>query len=111
MRFVAGSCSATCDGIQPRKLRTKAARLAPSRRFDRIVRRLTQLNDRISADGNLGSGFCLGHSYFCQTGGGAADEAWFKRIVRTEIGPLLREYWFDNTERAADEVAQLLDDD
>ena len=36
---------------------------------------------------------------------------WYKRIVRTEIGPLLREYWFDNTERAADELAQLLDDD
>jgi len=78
---------------------------------DRIVRRLTQLNDRISADGNLGNGFCLGHSYFCQTGGGAADETWFKRIVRTEIGPVLREYWFDNMDRAADEVAKLLDDD
>ena len=87
------------QGSFARKLRGLGAE--PALR-DRIVRRLTQLNDRISADGNLGNGFCVGHSYFCQTGGGAADEAWFKRIVRTEIEPLLREYWFDNTDRAAD---------
>ncbi len=78
---------------------------------DRIVKRLERLNDRIRQDPNLGDGFCIGHSYFCQVGGSAADDSWYKRIVRTEIGPLLREYWFDNTERAADELAQLLDDD
>jgi 5-methylcytosine-specific restriction protein B len=78
---------------------------------DRIVKRLERLNDRIRQDPNLGSGFCIGHSYFCGAGGSAADDSWYKRIVRTEIGPLLREYWFDNAERAADELAQLLDDD
>jgi MoxR-like ATPase len=96
------------QGSFARKLRHLGAEPALG---ERIVRRLSQLNERISEDSNLGSGFCVGHSYFCQTGGGAADEAWFKRIVRTEIEPLLREYWFDNTDKAADEVAQLLDDD
>jgi 5-methylcytosine-specific restriction protein B len=78
---------------------------------DRIVKRLERLNGRIRQDPSLGDGFCIGHSYFCQVGGSAADDSWYKRIVRTEIGPLLREYWFDNAERAADELAQLLDDD
>ena len=78
---------------------------------DRIVKRLERLNRRIREDPNLGDGFCVGHSYFCQTGGSEADENWYKRIVRTEIGPLLREYWFDSAERAAEELAQLLDDD
>ncbi len=52
---------------------------------DRLIDRLTRLNERISQDAHLGDGFCVGHSYFCQTGGGPADEPWFKRIVRTEI--------------------------
>lgn len=78
---------------------------------DRIIARLRRLNESISEDPNLGAGFCIGHSYFCHTGGGSADERWYKRIVQTEIAPLLREYWFDQSDRAADEVAQLLDDD
>jgi MoxR-like ATPase len=78
---------------------------------DRIVTRLSRLNERIRQDRNLGEGFRVGHSYFCQGGGGAADEAWYTRIVRTEIQPLLREYWFDDSGRAAEETAALLDDD
>lgn len=79
---------------------------------DRIVKRFCSLNGRIADDSSLGIGFCVGHSYFCQKPTeGAPDEAWYKRIVRTEIAPLLREYWFDDADRVAAEVAQLLDDD
>ena len=60
---------------------------------NRIVERFKLLNERIEADQNLGSGFCVGHSYFCHTDGETADEAWYRRIIRTEIRPLLQEYW------------------
>ena len=78
---------------------------------DRIVQRMERLNSVISEDLNLGEGFCVGHSYFCQTGGPPADEAWYKRIVATEIEPLLKEYWIDDRERPQEEIARLLDDD
>jgi 5-methylcytosine-specific restriction protein B len=67
-----------------------------------IVGRLSELNDEIAKDKtNLGPGFCIGHSYFCQTsGGGMADESWYREIVESEIAPLLREYWFDDPAKA-----------
>ena len=43
---------------------------------NRIVERFKLLNKRIVDDQNLGSGFRVGHSYFCHTDGGTADEAW-----------------------------------
>lgn len=77
---------------------------------NRIIARVSRVNSVIRDDRNLGEGFCIGHSYFCQKGTGV-DEGWYKRIVRTEIQPLLREYWSDDAERAAEAVARLLDDD
>ena len=78
---------------------------------NRIVERFKRLNERIADDQNLGSGFRVGHSYFCHTDGDTADEAWYRRIIRTEIRPLLQEYWFDDASRADDEVASLSGDD
>jgi hypothetical protein len=77
----------------------------------RIRERFERLNQRISDDPALGIGFCVGHSYFCQRGSGVPNEAWYKRVVQTEVAPLLKEYWFDDGERAAEEIARLLDDD
>ena len=34
-------------------------------RFDELIRQVQQLNAEIEADESLGSGFCIGHSYFC----------------------------------------------
>lgn len=81
---------------------------APPALQDHIVAQLTQLNRGIAEDDNLGDGFCIGHSYFCHAGDGVADRAWYRRIVQTELAPLLREYWFDNRARADDEIARLL---
>ncbi len=78
---------------------------------NRIVERFKLLNERVADDQNLGGGFRVGHSYFCHSDGKTADEAWYQRIVRTEIKPLLEEYWFDNASRADDEVASLSGDD
>jgi len=60
---------------------------------------MAELNERIRSDPALGDGFEIGHSYFCAApDGGTADEKWFANIVRFEIEPLLREYWFDSRE-------------
>ncbi|MCB9707287.1 MAG: AAA family ATPase [Myxococcales bacterium] len=83
---------------------------ADSRLRDLIISRLTRLNEQIEADPNLGSGFCIGHSYFCRSPSRDPDPEWYQRIVRTELKPLLREYWFDQPERAQDEVDKLLSD-
>lgn len=76
----------------------------------RIVDRFAALNRTIRADSaNLGAGYEIGHSYFCP---GQADEnldeAWYARIVGTETEPLLKEYWFDQPEKAEEAVRALL---
>lgn len=75
----------------------------------RVVRRIGDLNKRIAGDStNLGPGFRIGHSYFCGSHlGGQSDEAWYDRVIRTEIAPLVREYWFDDPEEARKIVAML----
>ena len=68
-----------------------------SQRVSLLIERVGELNDEIVGDVvNLGPGFAIGHSFFCS--GPMADEVdrlWYERIMRTEIVPLLREYWFD----------------
>ena len=69
-----------------------------------IERRLSALNAAITADRNLGKKFCIGHSFVTPPKGVSIADgyAWFKEVVKTEIGPLLEEYWFDLPERARD---------
>lgn len=67
---------------------------------DHIRRKLGELNLVIANDrSNLGPGFCIGHSYFCDPpvlDGTEADELnWYRRVVENEVLPLLDEYWFD----------------
>ncbi len=76
----------------------------------RIVDRFLVLNERIREDHrNLGPGFEIGHSFFCP---GDDDEgldgSWYKAIVRQEIEPLLREYWFDRADHVDGEIRKLL---
>jgi 5-methylcytosine-specific restriction protein B len=69
---------------------------------DLIVERMTALNQEIKADPLLGENYQIGHSFFCPKGDSFAglDKNWYLGIVRTEIIPLLKEYWFDNPARA-----------
>ena len=59
----------------------------------------------------MGEGFQIGHSYFCRPSEGLADTAawngWYTDVVRYGIEPLLREYWFDDAERARNALAVL----
>ena len=75
---------------------------------DAVIARVTELNKVIEDDPALGSGFCIGHSFFCP---GKLekdlDYKWFKRVVRTEIQPLLEEYWYDNPKRSQSLIEKL----
>ncbi len=64
---------------------------------DRLVAAIREVNDLIKDDANLGGGFCLGHSYFCALSNLDND---LPQLIEHELAPLLREYWFDDTERA-----------
>jgi 5-methylcytosine-specific restriction protein B len=75
----------------------------------RILARLNRLNATIAEDRTLGAGFCIGHSYFCHKPADLGDDEWYRRVVRTEVAPLLREYWFDNKARADAEEERLLE--
>ena len=77
---------------------------------NRIVDRLSALNERIRADRkNLGPGFEIGHSFFCPGDDDEGlDDSWYEAIVRREIEPLLREYWFDRPEHVDEQVRTLL---
>ena len=75
-----------------------------------IAARISALNDQIAADRNLGPQFRIGHSHVTpppDTPIGNPTE-WFEEIVKTEITPLLREYWFDDPDRAEEESQKLL---
>ena len=75
-----------------------------------IVERVTQLNVGITSDQkNLGAGFCIGHSYFCPNGNGVQfNQSWYEMIVKREIAPLIREYWFDDEKKAQQKIDALL---
>lgn len=76
-----------------------------------LVERVSALNEEIVIDTlNLGPGFAIGHSFFCgKSLASETDASWFSRVVRTEIAPLLREYWFDTPQRAQEWEARLLE--
>ena len=67
-----------------------------------IEERLLTLNQKIVDDATLGAQFVIGHSYVTPAFSNKIQDptAWFKSVVRTEIGPLLDEYWFDDLERS-----------
>lgn len=67
----------------------------------KIATRMEELNATIAADkNNLGPGFRIGHSFFVPRAPVHQPEVWYDRVVRTEIHPLLLEYWFDEPEKA-----------
>jgi len=68
--------------------------------IERINKNLSMINKVIEDDTkNLGTGFKIGHSYFCPAkNGNEFGEAWYERIIDFEIAPLLLEYWFDRPE-------------
>jgi 5-methylcytosine-specific restriction protein B len=72
---------------------------------------MTELNAEITSDAvRLGAGYQIGHSFFVPMDNTQVlDSAWYKRVIHSEICPLLREYWFDDPEKADRWQAKLLD--
>ena len=62
--------------------------------FDRLIKKIKELNTEITQDKSLGKVFCIGHSYFCNAK--ECTEDWMKDIVDFDILPMLSEYWFDD---------------
>ena len=69
------------------------------------------MNEVISnGDSSLGRNFAVGHSYFCDFPVNPLLriavvknddwDGWYRKIVETEIKPLLEEYWFDDLGKA-----------
>ncbi|MXX61225.1 MAG: AAA domain-containing protein [Holophagales bacterium] len=97
----------------PRFRRYLEDRRVPASFRTRIGERLGALNETIAGDSDLGSGFRIGHSYFCDppSGESADHDRWFEEVVSFDIAPLLDEYWFDRPEKAPEAVANLLASD
>ena len=64
---------------------------------DRAVIQVFEGTNEIALDKSLGKGFCIGHSYFC--GRKDCTEEWLHAVVDYDILPMLREYWFDETNK------------
>lgn len=63
-------------------------------KFNSLVKCVKELNEVIKSDDSLGEGFCIGHSYFCIKKEDFSEKT-LSNIVRYELIPLLKEYWFD----------------
>jgi 5-methylcytosine-specific restriction enzyme B len=77
---------------------------------DKIVERMTNLNKQISQDTkNLGEGYRIGHSFFCPDEQSAKyDEEWYSLIIKQEIEPLIKEYWFDDMDKVQAAIEAIL---
>jgi len=75
-----------------------------------IIERVNDLNKMIAEDTTLGDHYEIGHSFFCPKGDNFSGltREWYTDIVKTEILPLLDEYWFDNREKVAEAASRLL---
>ena len=77
-----------------------------------IAEQVTAVNALIEDDANLGSAYCIGHSFVTpgrRSNPLSADEtrAWFDRVVETDLQPLLEEYWYDEPDRLKEALALL----
>lgn len=81
----------------------------PAAVVQRLVERLTDLNQTIADDPELGPDYRIGHSYFCQPPvTPAAANSWLTLVLEQEIAPLLDDYWLDQPAKAAAQKKRLL---
>ena len=82
-----------------------------SSRLEVLVDVVRRLNLRIAEDEALGPGFQIGHSYLCLPAVGpenpAGTDADVTSVVRYELEPLVREYWFDNPAAMDESIHEL----
>ena len=84
-------------------------KVLPKEFVEKLIGKITQLNETIINERHLGLGFAIGHSYFSQLPRYEEDILdWYQDIIRFEIAPILREYWFDNLDKAESEITKLM---
>ena len=80
-------------------------------RLEALVDVVRRLNQRIAEDEALGPGFQIGHSYLCLPAADpenpAGTDADVTSVVRYELEPLVREYWFDNPAAMDESIHEL----
>ncbi len=77
--------------------------------FNKVIDKIIDLNKEISNDMSLGDGFMIGHSYFCNLNNDYEEN--LKSILKYDILPMIKEYWFDNrevTEKWETEINKLI---
>ena len=84
---------------------SKALRIALNN-LDNKYNHVKKLNEFICEDESLGSGFEIGHSYFCNLNFEYKKE--LEDIVEFDILPLLKEYWFDDESKYNDWKEKLI---
>lgn len=79
---------------------------------NKVITKISKLNKVIEKESlDLGKGYRIGHSYFTPTKEIADTNLWYENIIKMEIEPLIREYWFDESEEELQKkVADLLED-
>lgn len=87
---------------------------ANPKRVNHLISYVQKLNAAISSDESLGSGFEVGHSYFCNAP--VADETgnqdekvnqWMDMTIEYELIPLIKEYWFDDPDKVSEWSSKL----
>jgi hypothetical protein len=73
-----------------------------------IKTKIAVLNKEIESSVDLGRGFTIGHSFFVPFENVTDSKVWYERVIKNEIVPLLREYWFDKKQSEVDQHVQSL---
>ena len=64
-------------------------------RLNQAIDKIKSLNNKIKDDPTLGPGFMIGHSYFCGIKNTDNKDV-IESIIKYDIIPLIKEYWFDD---------------
>jgi len=78
-------------------------------RIHKIIEKMNYLNSQIKNDiKNLGPGYCIGHSFFCtDLKKGKYGRDWYELVIKHEIATLIKEYWFDDIDKAESAIKNL----
>lgn len=79
--------------------------IAENEKYNRLVDCVISLNKLIEDDEALGTGFVIGHSYFCITEKISDEDV--SAIIEFELIPLVREYWFDEQSKIDEWIKKL----
>lgn len=78
---------------------------AKCKELSKLVDVTDELNNQIKHDASLGSGFRIGHSYFCLKPPVTKEDV--RSVIYYELVPLVQEYWFDQESVATDAIELL----